>query len=430
MKRLTTEEFIEKAKAVHGDRYDYSQVEYVNSGTAVTIVCPDHGPFPQTPDKHLIKRGCPDCGRANQRRNQLTTEQFIAKARAVHGDRYDYSQVEYVSNKKPVTIICPDHGPFEQSPAKHLFKSGCPDCGGTKQLTTETFIEKARAVHGDRYDYSQVEYVSNKKPVTIICPDHGPFEQAPADHLSKRGCLVCGKLATRIALRLTTEEFVEKAIAVHGDRYDYSQVDYVNAHTKVTINCPDHSSFPQEPSNHLSGQGCPECGGNKQLTTETFIEDARAVHGDRYDYSQVEYVKALTKVTIICPDHGPFEATPNNHLRERGCPDCADYGFNPNDRATLYYLAIETEDGDTRYKIGITNRTVEERFRPPDLARIRIVKTWQFAAGRAAAEREAEILRQYDGERYYGADLLVGAGNTELFTYDILGLDRPNEEDI
>ncbi len=82
------------------------------------------------------------------------------------------------------------------------------------------------------------------------------------------------------------------------------------------------------------------------------------------------------------------------------------------------------DDGDTRYKIGITNYTFEKRFRGPDLARIRTVKTWRYAIGRAAAEREAEILKQYAGDRYYGPDILVGAGNTELFTHDILGLDR------
>ena len=94
----------------------------------------------------------------------------------------------------------------------------------------------------------------------------------------------------------------------------------------------------------------------------------------------------------------------------------------------LYYVAVTTDDGDTRYKIGITNLTVKKRFPAADLARIRIVKTWQFAVGRVAVEREAEILYQYAGDRYYGPDILVGAGNTELFTHDVLGLDRRDHE--
>ncbi|MDH3339061.1 MAG: hypothetical protein OEM85_01780 [Gammaproteobacteria bacterium] len=109
------------------------------------------------------------------------------------------------------------------------------------------------------------------------------------------------------------------------------------------------------------------------------------------------------------------------------CPDCAEKGFNPKDTALLYYLAITTDDGDTRYKIGITNRAVEQRFNTPDLARIRIVKTWRYAIGRAAAEREAEIPCQCAGDEYYGPDILTSGGNSELFTHDILGLDAGDD---
>jgi hypothetical protein len=129
-------------------------------------------------------------------------------------------------------------------------------------------------------------------------------------------------------------------------------------------------------------------------------------------------------VKIICPDHGPFLQTPNDHIGQRsGCADCAETGFNPSEPGLLYYLAVKTDDGDTRYKIGITNLSIQERFRGRDLARTRVVKTWRFAFGRAAAERESEILCQFAADRYYGPRLLLGAGNTELFTHDILRLD-------
>ena len=129
------------------------------------------------------------------------------------------------------------------------------------------------------------------------------------------------------------------------------------------------------------------------------------------------HVNNLTPVTVICREHGPFNQITSNHLyQESGCPDCAETGFNPNEPGLLYYLAIDTDDGDTRYKIGITNRSVEERFRGPDMARIRVVKTWRYAIGRAAAERESEILSQYVADKYSGPDILVVyGGNTELF---------------
>ncbi len=236
-RRLTTEEFIEKATAVHGNRYDYSQVEYVDSVTDVTIICRDHGPFQKRPGNHTAnKQGCPDCGS-----KKYTTEMFIEKATAVHGDRYDYSQVEYVDSITPVTIICCDHGPFPQQPASHLRGNGCADCSGHKQLTTETFIEKATVVHDNRYDYSQVEYVNKRTPVTIICPDHGPFQQLSYSHYSKSGCAECAGVK-----KLTKEMFIERAKAIHGNRYDYTSVDCVSYESQVMIICLDHGPFSQQ----------------------------------------------------------------------------------------------------------------------------------------------------------------------------------------
>ena len=427
-RRLTTSEFIEKARAVHRDRYGYSQVEYENSKSDVTISCADHGEFPQRPNHHLSGSGCPVCGGTKK----STTDQFIRNAKAVHRDQYDYSQVEYVNNDEDVTINCRIHGLFRQSPHNHLAGKGCSKCGllsgSLKQsLTTDEFIEKAQAVHGSQFDYSKVKYVNTSTDITINCAKHGLFPQAPNNHLSGQGCPDCGNR------NITTSKFIEKAREIHRDRYDYSQVDYVRSNRDVIIICPDHGPFPQTPNTHLSNKGCSKCGDvaaamAKRLTTAEFIEKARSIHRDRYDYSQVEYSDALTKVTIICRKHAAFEQLPATHLRNSGCPDCAETGFNPNDRATLYYIAVTTDDGDTRYKIGISNRTVEERFRAPDLVRIRKVKTWNYAVGSAAAEREAEILRQYAGDRYNGPDILE-SGNTELFTHDILGLDKDIEVD-
>jgi len=422
-KKLTTKTFIEKAKAIHGDRYDYSKVEYVNNSIEVTIICPEHSDFPQRPVKHLIGRGCRKCGGTEK----LATAEFVERAKAIHGDCYDYSKVEYVNNTTDVTIICAVHGPVPQSPNSHLQGRGCRYCAGNTPFTTETFIEKAKAVHGDRFDYSKVEYVNNSTPVTIICRDHDDFPQRPANHL--RGSIGCNDCKTNTPL--TTETFIEKAKRVYGDRFDYSKVEYVRTHDHVKIICPEHGSFDQTPASHLQGYiGCDDCKTNTPLTTEKFIEKAKAVHGDRYVYSQVEYVNIDTPVMIICREHDEFPQIPYNHINLRcGCSDCADYGFNPSEPCTLYYLAITTDDGDTRYKIGVTQHTVEKRYTNTELARIRIVKLWRYGIGRAAAEREMEILRLYAGDRYYGPDILRN-GNSELFTHDVLGLDTPEEKDF
>ena len=122
--------------------------------------------------------------------------------------------------------------------------------------------------------------------------------------------------------KLTTAEFVKRAREVHGDKYDYSKVNYVNANTEVCIICPKHGEFKQMPSKHLNGQGCPKCYGNIKLNTSEFINKAREIHGNKYDYSKVEYVNANAKVCIVCPEHGEFWQTPAIHLNGNGCPKC------------------------------------------------------------------------------------------------------------
>lgn len=263
----TTEQFVEKARIIHAEAsYDYSEVAYIQSNRHVKIVCGEHGAFLQTPNSHLNGRGCPGC-RGNRIGGKLrqSGDDFIQKARALHDDRYDYSRVEYRGNKVKVRIICREHGEFLQTPANHMSGQGCPVERGTrisltKRSTREEFLRKAREVHGDRYDYSPVEYVRSGVRVGIVCPDHGMFLQIANDHLSGCVCPQCGDERRGDALRMTRDEFLVRAAEAHGDRYDYSRVIYKSAHEKVTIVCGSHGEFQQTPANHLrNGNGCPIC---------------------------------------------------------------------------------------------------------------------------------------------------------------------------
>ena len=195
-----------------------------------------------------------------------------------------------------------------------------------RSLGKEKFIEKAREIHGDKYDYSKVEYINNRTKVCIICPEHGEFWQAPTKHLSGSRCKKCFSKKQSLKRLLTKNEFIEKAKEVHGDKYDYSKVEYNGVRNKVCIICREHGEFWQTANDHLKGCGCKICGKEKMLrllTTEDFIERAKKIHGDKYDYSKVEYINAKTPIKIICNKHGEFEQTPSNHLLKCGCPKCA-----------------------------------------------------------------------------------------------------------
>ena len=196
-----------------------------------------------------------------------------------------------------------------------------------RKLTTEEFVKKAKMVHGEKYDYSLVEYKNNSTKVKIICPIHGIFEQRPNGHLNGRGCSKCSIIKNGNNKRKTTEEFIVDAYCKHGDRYNYKFVNYKNAKTKVKIICPIHGVFEQTPNHQSKGNGCKKCqyvsfAEKRRNNISKLIKKAKAVHGDKYDYSLVEYKNLKSKVKIICPNHGVFKQLIKNHLRGQGCPKC------------------------------------------------------------------------------------------------------------
>lgn len=265
---LTTKQFIAKARKLHGNQYDYSKVIYKSGKKKVCIICHVHGEFMQSPADHINRtrpNGCPPCGRESSIENQRKTkDQFILQAKAVHGDKYQYDLVKYVNGQTNVKITCPKHGIFEQQPNNHITnKQGCPRCSNRSKRTTEEFIEDATKVHGDKYDYTLSEYVNLETKVKIICKKHGEFSQRASDHLDGSGCRKCRDDAVGDARRSNTDEFIEKAKKIHGNTYDYSLVDYKTCQVGVTIICKKHKEFVQRPTVHLGGSGCPICKASK-----------------------------------------------------------------------------------------------------------------------------------------------------------------------
>ena len=211
----------------------------------------------------------------------------------------------------------------------------------SRRLTTEEFIEKAKIVHGDKYDYSKVEYVNTYVKICIICPEHGEFWQSPSNHLQGKGCFKCGYIESGLKNSLSTKVFIEKSKEIHGDFYDYSKVKYINNHTKVCIVCPIHGDFFIRPMDHLQGQGCGRCFNERRhlvklKSTSCFINEAKIKHCDFYHYSKVKYINNDTKVCIICPKHGEFWQTPHNHLKGQGCPKCNSSKLEQSVRLALF----------------------------------------------------------------------------------------------
>ena len=254
--KVTTSEFIERAKAVHGDKYDYSKTFITSMVKNTTITCPIHGDFETRAANHLLGVGCSECS-GNKK---LTTESFIKKAHLVHGDRYDYSKVNYVGAKTKVVIICKEHGEFEQEPTNHLMGSGCIKCAGIHKSNIVEFVTRAKLVHGNKYDYSKVNYSTTNEKVSIICSTHGEFKQTPYGHLSGLGCKKCGYKITADSTKISLSEFIERAVSVHNNAYDYSLVRYDTTKDKIKIRCNKHGVFEQECDSHLQGHGCPACG--------------------------------------------------------------------------------------------------------------------------------------------------------------------------
>lgn len=345
-KTITTEEFISRARAIHKDKYDYSEVSYKGRRSKVSIICPTHGIFHQMPDVHLRGSGCLRCSKENplnnHSRERINEEEFLRRARTKFGEKYNYSRAHFLGMNKKIEIICPIHGSFYQTPYLHLAsKTGCPACSrDLRSFTKEKFINRAKGIHDNKYDYSAANYIDYTTPVKIFCKEcQEYFWQTPSNHLQGTNCPTCSKKLADEKKKgknsLALEEFTERAQMIHNSKYDYSKVNYINSRTKVEIICPVHGSFWQIPNGHLQGHGCPDCRNDisrihlkahnpNKSNLEDFIKKSRNLYGDKYDYSEVIYINNKTKVKILCKKHNEnFWVSPDRHLNQKQeCPIC------------------------------------------------------------------------------------------------------------
>ena len=270
-----------------------------------------------------------------------TTEEIKSKFIKVHGERYNYDKFNYINAHTKGIIICNQHGAFEQNSSNHLQGKGCKKCGtitthNLQKKTTTKYIEDANLKHNGLYDYSKVLYNGNKHNIIIICSKHGEFQQLPSGHLRGSGCPKCGKNSMAKLQTKSTIKFINDANKIHFGKYDYSNVNYINAKTKIKIICNTHGEFEQEPNSHLQGNSCPTCGhinGSIQRlkTTEEYINELKKVHGIKYNYTNTLYNGSDKVIQYECEIHGVIIQNAQNHLSGRGCHKCAGRGKNTED---------------------------------------------------------------------------------------------------
>jgi len=367
-----TEKFIEKAKTIHSDKYDYSLVEYVTSLVKVKIICKKHGEFEQTPKAHY-RSGCSKCSKELQKDKYIKTrDKFVEESVELYGDEYEYNLVEYSGNKIPVKIICKHHGIFERTPNLFLRGDTCRICSKkfTKSSSKEMFIEEAIKIYGHKDDYTHTDIISSKEKIEVRCTKHDQvFKKSIQNYLAGVGCPKCKEENYSKKRAKTTKDFIEKAHKIHGELlYDYSDTIYVNSRTKLDIVCKTHGVFNQYPQNHIAGNGCPKC------AFEEFKNNASG-------YLRSGYIKIA------------------------------------NGRKAIIYLIRCKDENEEFYKIGKTVHKVSKRFIKSNLPYMfEEITTYKEEAG-YIFDLEIKLHKKYK-EYSYKPSKTFG-GHTECYRLDL-----------
>jgi hypothetical protein len=297
---FTQGEFEDLCRGVHGDKYDYSYDTYKGMVIPYKVYCKDHGFFNIQPSSIIHgKQGCKKCYRDRVlAKNKVG---HLSKLQKVHKGKYEIKDwLELTTLRHKVIVTCQDHGDYEEKLSSILNTDfgGCPKC---KQLKEgKVFVEKAKGIHGSKYTYDENDYVCSRDSMKIWCNTHKEyFYQRPSAHLQGQNCPLCGKESTTSKLHKDVDHFITRARAVHGDKYDYSKSIYTTAHKKITITCPEHGDFRTTSNNHWAGLGCKECKDSERR--ELYLNNLLSYVGkqERYNHFDMSQVKYISNTTKV-----------------------------------------------------------------------------------------------------------------------------------
>lgn len=381
--KLTFDDFVDRAREIHGDSYEYFQEGFKTSLEDIIVRCKVHGDFKTTPARHTHgKSKCPKCTEII--RKQRVIQNFVDKVEEGTDNAVKITNWESFENiRSSVTANCKEHGGFESTvysiiKTKH---NGCPKCKSL--LEGEVFIKKAVELHGDRYVYDKDNYISSRDFMDILCVKHNKvFQQRPSAHLQGQNCPECGNEASIENSRMSKEDFVKRCIEIHGNLYDYSDTVYKGAKTLCKVKCPVHGEVSIKPLTLLAGDGCKFCSKEeyRKKYEDSFLKRvAERKEYSHLDFSKAYYVNNSTKVEGYCKDHDEwFKSTPNKILDSSpiaGCKTCSKIAQNrwtlsallkiPNIKNRDGYFYVGKISSLTGLKVGITGdlKTRETGYR-------------------------------------------------------------------
>lgn len=291
--RVTKEDVIKKVNEKYGDqRFNFSKFTFNDIHDEAILICNNCGSEILVTVSDLTRnRKVELCSNCKKKENFNTyCEKFKEKVKEKFGNAFNLDGVQYTNAKSKVQIKCNTcNSTFEITPDSLLHsKYGCPVCSEksrrqNKKLSIEEFIKDSNNIHNFKYDYSQVQYVDRDTEVKIICPVHGEFRQKPRTHLKGCGCQKCAIEDRTNSSRKTRDEFISESKLIHGDYYNYNEVDYVNRTTPVSIICPIHGEFKQSPEKHLRGHGCQLCKRSKgEVLVANILNDLKIPYQEQY----------------------------------------------------------------------------------------------------------------------------------------------------
>ncbi len=296
---------------------------------------------------------------------KINVDECLRRFYDAHGAKYDYSKMEYTGPNDTVIIICPEHGEFTQRPNVHWNGSHCRKCANKnisahKRMSLTKCIQLFKDRHGDKYDYSKVHLTFPMlDTVEIICPQHGSFKISANSHRKGTQCPSCGRLKKQ-RLPFSNNKCIEKFVSIHGNKYDYSRVFYNSAQEHVTIICPEHGEFMQQPYNHWNGHGCPSCGS--------------IINVSKYENQIISYLNSLN---IICENSNrniisPYEIDIFIRDHNIGIEFNGNYWHSTANKVNKYYHLFKTELALKNNKTFIIHIFEDEWIYTPQIVKSRL----------------------------------------------------------